>query len=239
MKVDILVFAAHPDDAELSCAGAIIKSIKQGKKVAVVDLTRGELGSRGTPETRKDEAEKSAEILGLSARQNAGLPDGFFKNSREEQLRLIEYIRKYQPEIVLGNAPYDRHPDHGRAHNLIKESCFYSGLAKIDTILNNQKQPPWRPKQLFYFIQNNYMEPDFVLDITEEWDQKLESILAYKTQFYNPKQEGPETFISSKRFIEFIESRAKEMGNKIAVSYGEGFMSESKPGLNSLFDLRI
>ncbi len=236
-KLDILVFAAHPDDAELGCSGTIAAHIAAGKKVGIVDLTQGERGTRGTPEIRLQESEEASRILKLSARENLGFRDVFFKNDEEHQLRMIEMIRKYQPEIVLANAITDRHPDHEKGARLASVSCFMSGLTKIETRLGGEKQAHWRPKAVYHFIQNNYIEPDFVVDITPYWETKIQSIKAFKSQFFNPDSEEPESFISDPEFLPFIESRAREYGHKIQVKYGEGFTVERIPGVKNLFDL--
>lgn len=238
LKLDILVLPVHPDDAELGCAGTILKEISLGKKVGVVDLTRGELGTRGTPEIREKEAARSSEILGLAVRDNLSIPDGFFENTREYQLKVIQAIRKYQPEIVITNAYHDRHPDHGRASELVETSAFLSGLRKIET-MDEDPQLAWRPTQVLHFIQDNYIRPDILIDVTDFWNGKIESIRAFGSQFFNPdwKQE-PQTYISSPEFIEVIEARAREFGKSIGVKYAEGFTSRKLLGVNSLFDLK-
>lgn len=236
-KLDILAFAAHPDDTELACSGTLYKHILQGKKVGVVDLTAGELGSRGTADTRKVEAAAAAEILGLSARVNLQLEDGFFQNTRKEQLRLIEMLRHFQPEIVLINAPKDRHPDHGKGAQLAMDACFLSGLIKIETSFENQAQHPWRPKRVFHYIQDLYLEPSFVVNISDEFATKMNAIKAFTTQFTNNSIDGPPTYINSDAFLLGIESRAREMGKKIGADYGEGFIITGHAiGLESLFD---
>lgn len=237
MKLDILVIASHPDDAELCCSGTVAKEIALGKNVGLIDLTRGELGTRGDAETRQKEAGRSAEILGVSVRENLCFEDGFFLNDREHQLAIIKRLRKYQPEIVLTNAPEDRHPDHGRASLLVKDACFLSGLIKIETVHEGIKQDAHRPNQVYHFIQNNYVEPDFVVDISDYWEQKISSVKAFASQFYNPESDEPESFISSKSFMHFVESRAREMGHKIGAEFGEGFVSDKMLGVRDLFDL--
>jgi bacillithiol biosynthesis deacetylase BshB1 len=222
MKLDILVMAAHPDDAELSCAGTILKHIAAGKKVGIVDFTRGELGTRGTPEIRLQESAEATKILGLHARENLGIRDGFFRNDEETQLKLIEVIRKYQPDIVLANALEDRHPDHGKGAQLAIDACFLSGLRQIKT----GDLPAWRPGQLYHYIQDRYLEPDFVVDISDNWDQKEAAIRAFKSQFFDPASSEPASYISSPDFLHFIQARAMEMGHKIGVKYGEGFQSQ-------------
>ncbi len=238
MKLDILVLPVHPDDAELGCAGTILKHIAAGKKVGIADLTRGELGTRGSAEIREQEAAASARILGLSARENLEIPDGFFENTKEYQLKVIIAIRKYQPEIIITNAYHDRHPDHGRANQLVEASAFLAGLRKIETFHNGEPQQEWRPKQVLHFIQDYYIKPDILIDITEYWDKKIESILAFGSQFYNPAWEGdPETYISSPEFIRTTEARAREFGKSIQAKYAEGFTSRKILGVESLFDL--
>ncbi|MBV8390755.1 MAG: bacillithiol biosynthesis deacetylase BshB1 [Mucilaginibacter sp.] len=239
MKLDILVLPVHPDDAELGCSGTIVKEIALGKKVGIVDLTRGELGTRGSAEIRDQEAAASAEILGLAVRDNLGLPDGFFENNKSHQLKVIEAIRRFKPEIVITNAYHDRHPDHGRASDLVEDSAFLSGLRKIETWRNGEKQVEWRPKLVLHFIQDNYIKPDILVDVTEYWDKKLESIHAFSSQFYNPEWEGePQTYISSPEFIQVIEARAREYGKSIGVKFAEGFISRKILGVNDLFDLK-
>lgn len=222
MKLDILVMAAHPDDAELSCSGTILKHIAAGKKVGIVDFTRGELGTRGTPEIRLQESADATKILGLHARENLGIRDGFFRNDEETQLKLIEIIRKYQPDIVLANALVDRHPDHGKGAQLAIDACFLSGLRQIKT----GDLSAWRPAQVYHYIQDRYVEPDFVVDISAHWDQKEAAIRAFKSQFFDPSSVEPASYISSPDFLNFIQARAMEMGHKIGVKYGEGFQSQ-------------
>lgn len=238
MKLDILVIAAHPDDAELSCSGTIAAHIAMGYKVGILDLTKGEMGTRGTPEIRLEESAKASEILGLSARENLGLKDIFFKDDDVHQLEVIKVIRKYQPEIVLANAVSDRHPDHGKGASLASHACFMSGLRRIETSLDGLTQEVWRPKFVYHYIQNNYIKPDFVVDITPYWKTKIESIKAFKSQFFDPNNKEPDSFISSEGFLEFIESRAKEFGHSIMVKYGEGFTVERMIGVDDLFSLK-
>lgn len=238
MKLDILVLAAHPDDAELGCGGTIIRHVQAGKKVGVVDFTQGELGTRGTPETRRLEAAASSKILGLSARINLGLPDGFFKNDEASQLRVISAIRTFQPEIVIANATKDRHPDHGRGADLAYDACFLSGLAKVITKDDSGKeQRPWRPGAVYHYIQSQWMTPDVVLDVTDQWEKKMEAIRAFKTQFFDPSSQEPVTYISTPEFLKLLEARAIELGHAIGVRYGEGFVSRRWIGAKSLFDL--
>jgi bacillithiol biosynthesis deacetylase BshB1 len=230
MKLDILVMAAHPDDAELSCAGTILKHIAAGKKVGIVDFTRGELGTRGTPEIRLQESADATKILGLHVRENLGIRDGFFRNDEETQLKLIEVIRKYQPDIVLANALEDRHPDHGKGAQLAIDACFLSGLRQIKT----GDLPAWRPAQVYHYIQDRYLEPDFVIDISTHWDQKEAAIRAFKSQFFDPCSAEPASYISSPDFLNFIQARGMEMGHKIGVKYGEGFQSQKTLEVKSL-----
>ncbi len=237
MKLDILVFAAHPDDAELACSGTILKYTSEGKKVGVVDLTQGELGTRGSAELRAEEATASAEILGLAIRENLGLRDGFFLNDEVNRLKVIEAIRKYQPEIVLANAYSDRHPDHGRASELINDAVFLSGLTKIETQLDGRGQKPWRPRLLLHYIQDRYIQPDILIDISPYWEQKLASIRAFRSQFFDPKSKEPDTYISSPDFLNALEARCREFGKSIQVTYAEGFTSKKLLGVKSLFDL--
>lgn len=238
MKLDLLVFAAHPDDAELACSGTILKAVADGKKVGIVDLTRGELGTRGTAEIRDAEAAASAQILGLSVRENLNLKDGFFKNDEEHQLKVIAAIRKYQPEIVLCNAIDDRHPDHGKAAALVNDAIFLSGLPKITTLLEGKAQQAWRPRLQLHYIQDRYIKPDVLVDITPFWEQKVASILAFKSQFYDPQSGEPETYISSPEFLKGVEARAREFGKSTHTTYAEGFTSRKLLGVESLFDLK-
>ncbi|RKF03651.1 bacillithiol biosynthesis deacetylase BshB1 [Tenacibaculum lutimaris] len=226
MKLDILAFGAHPDDVELGCAATIAKEISLGKKVGIVDLTRGELGTRGSAELRDKEAANAAGILGVTVRENLGFADGFFKNDKEHQLEIIKMIRKYQPEIVLCNAIDDRHIDHPKGSQLVSDACFLSGLLKIATELDGAQQEKWRPKQVYHYIQWKNIEPDFVIDVTGFMDKKISSVMVYSSQFFNPKSSEPETPITSKNFTDSIEYRAKDLGRLIGVDYAEGFTSE-------------
>jgi len=238
MKLDILVIAVHPDDAELCCSGTILKHIALGKKVGIVELTRGELGTRGTAETRDEEATDSARILGLHARENLQMRDGFFINDEVHRLEVIKAIRKYQPEIILSNALEDRHPDHGRAGDLVYDSVFLSGLPKIETTLDGQNQAAHRPRLLLQYIQDRYIKPDIIVDISDHMEKKIESIKAFKTQFYNPEVDGLQTYISSPEFFETIAGRSREFGKSIGATFGEGFTSRKLLGVDNLFDLR-
>ena len=226
MKLDILAIGAHPDDVELGCGGTIIKLIAEGKKVGVIDLTEGELGTRGTRETRATEAKNAADILGISSRENLKLKDGFLNNSEEYQLKIVEKIRKYQPDIVLANAIDDRHPDHAKAAKLISDACFLSGLRKIETHDDGKTQEVWRPKHIFHYIQWKHIVPDFVIDITGFLDQKIDACMAYKTQFYDPKSDEPVTPIATKDFLESLTYRAQDLGRLSGVAYAEGFTTE-------------
>ena len=240
MKLDLLAIGVHPDDVELGCSGVIINEIKNGKKVGILDLTQGELGSRGNIESRYEEAAKAAIILGVHVRENLKMRDGFFENNEENRMKLIVALRKYQPEIVITNALSDRHPDHGRAARLTADSCYLSGLRKIET-KNEQgvSQDPWRPKYVFHYIQDRYHDPDFVIDISDVFEQRMEAIKAYTTQFYNPGNEddGPQTYISTAAFLDSIVARARVIGKKIGVQYGEGFNTEKTIGLKNLDSL--
>lgn len=238
MKLDILVLAAHPDDAEISCAGTIARHVALGHKVGIVDFTRGELGTRGTPELRATEAAAAAKILGVSIRDNLGLKDGFFQNDPAHQLEVIRSIRKYQPEIILANAVYDRHIDHGKGASLGYDASFLSGLVRIETTdENGKKQQPWRPKVVYHYIQSLYIEPDFIVDVTEQWPTKIEALKAFKSQFYDPESTETETYISSPDFVKMIEARAMDFGYAIGTKFGEGFTTRRYPGVKSLFDL--
>ena len=237
MKLDILAFGAHPDDVELGCSGTIAKEISLGKKVGIIDLTRGELGTRGTAETRDQEAADAAKILGVSVRENLNFRDGFFINDEAHQLEIIKMIRKYQPEIVLCNAITDRHIDHGKGSKLVSDACFLSGLSKIETELNGEKQTHFRPKLVYHYIQWQNIEPDFVVDISGFMDVKMESVKAYKTQFYDPNSKEPNTPITSKSFLSGVEYRAIDLGRLVGVEHAEGFTVERYLTVNSLTNL--
>ena len=240
IKLDILVIAVHPDDAELGCAGVILKSVAEGKKVGVVDLTQGELGTRGTIETRYEEAAKASSVLGLTVRENLKMRDGFFKNDEEHQLQVIQAIRKYKPEIIITNALKDRHPDHGRASDLVNDAVFLSGLRRIETQWNGKKQTEHRPNLLLHFIQDYYIKPDIVIDISAFWELKLKAVQEYKTQFFNPEHtsDEPQTYISKPEFIQIIEGRAREFGKSIHVDFAEGFTCRRVLGVDDIFSLR-
>lgn len=226
MKVDILAIGAHPDDVELGCGGTIAKLISEGKKIAIIDLTEGELGTRGTNETRAKEAKEASRILGISARENLKMKDGFLENSEEYQLRIVKMIRKYQPDIILCNAIEDRHPDHAKAAKLVSDAAFLSGLIKIKTELEGESQMQWHPKHVFHYIQWKHIEPDFVIDISKFLDKKIEACLAYKTQFYDPSSTEPITPIATKDFLESLTYRAQDLGRLSGVEYAEGFTTE-------------
>jgi len=238
MKLDLLVFAVHPDDAELGCSGTILRHVAAGKKVGVVDFTRGELGTRGTADTRDQEAAESSKILGLQVRENLKFRDGFFSNDEAHQLEVVKMIRKYQPEIVLSNALHDRHPDHGRAGDLVYDACFLAGLPKVVSALDNLEQKAFRPRLVLQYIQDRYIEPDIIIDITPYIDGKIKAIKAFRTQFYNPDVEGQQTYISSPEFFETVIGRAREFGKSIGATYGEGFTSRKLLGVDDLFQLR-
>ena len=238
MKLDILAFGAHPDDVELGAAGTIAKEISLGKKVGIIDLTRGELGSRGSAEIRDEEAKNGAEILGVAVRENLRFSDGFFVNDEKHQIEIIKLIRKYKPEIVLCNAIDDRHIDHGKGSKLVSDACFLSGLVKIETSFDGEKQDHWRPKQVYHYIQWKNIEPDFVVDITGFMDKKLDSVLAYSSQFYDPNSKEPTTPITSKNFLDSIKYRAEDLGRLVGVDFAEGFTVERYLAVNSLSDLK-
>jgi N-acetylglucosamine malate deacetylase 1 len=238
MKLDILALGAHPDDVEMSCAGTLLAAAAAGKTIGIVDFTRGELGTRGTPVTRAAEAEAASRILGLSARENLGLPDGFFRNDREHQLPLIAALRRYQPDVVLCNAIQDRHPDHGRGAQLASDACFLSGLRMIETLgADGQPQQPWRPRVVYHYIQDRQLPADFVVDISAHWPRKWESIQAYQTQFFNPNSQEPQTYLSSQEFAKFMEARAREFGHLIGVEFGEGFTRQRPIGIRDITEL--
>ncbi|MEY4053346.1 MAG: bacillithiol biosynthesis deacetylase BshB1 [Bacteroidota bacterium] len=238
MKLDILAFGVHPDDVELGCAGTIMASIDQGKKVGIVDLTRGELGTRGTPTTRTQEAAAAAKIMGVQVRENLDMADGFFVNDEAHQRKIIALIRKYQPEIILANAPEDRHPDHGRSAKLVSDAAFLSGLRKVETIHEGISQTAWRPAYTFHYIQDRFIQPSFVIDITAYMERKMEAVLAYGTQFTNADTSEPQTYISSPQFLETVKARALMLGKRIGVGYAEGYITEKIIGFSN-FDAII
>lgn len=239
-KLHILAIAAHPDDVELSGAGTLIKHARMGQAVGILDLTQGELGTRGTPELRLQEAQDAAKVMGLAVRENAGMADGFFRNDQEHQLRLIYYIRKYQPEIVIANALEDRHPDHGKGGKLIADACYLAGLRKIETRGDDgQPQQAWRPKRVFHMIQDRFLEPSFIVDISDTIEQKMEAIKCYKSQFHDPNSNEPATYIAKQDFLKKIESRSLLLGQRIGAQYGEGFICENIPGIDSLDALQL
>ena len=233
MKLDVLAFAAHPDDVELGCSGILLITKNKGGKTGIVDLTRGELGTRGTPEIRAEESAAASKILDLDVRENLGFRDGFFLNDEEHQMQVIRMIRKYQPEIVIANAPHDRHRDHRVGSNLLKDSVFLAGLAEIKT----EGLEAWRPKALYYYVQDRWLMPDLVVDISEVFEKRMECIEAYKSQFFDPESDEPETYISSEDFKENIVARAREMGRLIFTTYGEGLLCERTAGVKDIRDL--
>jgi len=237
MKVDVLAIGAHPDDVELCCGGTVISLVREGKKVAAVDLTQGEMGTRGTAETRAAETIESTKILGVCARENIEMPDGFFEINHANLMKVIGIIRKYQPEILLCSAPVERHPDHVRASKLIVEAAFLAGLRKVETQYAGELQVAWRPKQIFHYIQDTYLKPDFITDISHTQDEKIKALLCYKTQFNATDDDEPKTYISTPEFLQSIIARALLFGKRIGVKYGEGFISEKAIGVKSLYDL--
>ena len=237
IQVDILAFGAHPDDVELGCAGTLAKEISLGRKVGIIDLTEGELGTRGSVEIRYKEAAKASEILGISVRENLKMRDGFFKNDEEHQMEVIKMIRKYRPKIVLCNAIDDRHIDHGKGAKLVSDACFLSGLKRVETVLDGEKQEAWRPQVVYHYIQWKDLKPDFVVDITGFMDIKVEAIMAYDSQFYNPNTNDSVTPIATKNFLDSIKYRSQDMGRLIGTDFAEGFTAERYVAVNSLEDL--
>lgn len=237
MKLHILAIGAHPDDVELGCTGTLLNHIRKGQLAGVLDLTEGELGSRGTVESRYAEAAASAKVLGLAMRTNLQMADGFFLNDKEHQVKIIRILRRYRPDIVLANALADRHPDHGRGGKLIADACFFSGLRKIETTWEGVAQEAWRPKKVLHYIQDRFSEPDVIVDITDSFEQKMEAISCYKTQFFNDNSGEPETYISNPAFLDKIRNRANQLGHRIGVKYGEGFHTESGIGITDLDQL--
>ena len=238
MKLDILAFGVHPDDVELGCAGTIMAAIDQGKKVGIVDLTRGELGTRGTPTTRTQEAAAAAKIMGVDVRENLDMADGFFTNDEAHQRKIIALIRKYQPDVILANAPEDRDPDHGRSAKLVSDAAFLSGLRKIEIIHEGVTQNAWRPAYTFHYIQDRFIQPSFVIDITAYMERKMEAVLAYGTQFTSADTSEPQTYISSPQFLETVKARALMLGKRIGVGYAEGYITEKIIGFSN-FDAII
>lgn len=238
MKIDILAIGVHPDDVELSSSGTLLKHVALGKTFGLLDLTRGELGTRGTPEIRREEALESARLLGAAFRETLDLGDGFFQQNEASLRQIIAVIRRYRPEIVLCNAPDDRHPDHGRAAKLEADACFYAGLEKIETFENDgSPQAKWRPKNVFHYIQDKQLSPDFVVDISPFWAQKMAAIFAFRSQFFEAGMSGPQTPISGKDFIDFMAAKARVFGRSIGAEFAEGFLFSRQPGVENLFDL--
>lgn len=237
MKLDILAFGAHPDDVELGCSATLYKQVKLGLKVGIIDLTLGEMGTRGTVDIRLQEAQAAKNILKLDVRENLRLSDGFLEPSKEQKLEVIRIIRKYRPEVIITNAPADRHPDHGNGYKLVHEAAFLSGLAKIETIDEGNQQTHWRPKSVLSYIQDKFLMPDFLVDTTDEWEIKKAAIFAHKSQFYHQESSEPETYISSKNFISYVEARDREFGRMIGSSYAEGFISSKKLKVDNLLNI--
>ena len=238
MKVDILAIGSHPDDVELGCSGTIAKEISNGKRVGIIDLTRGELGTRGTAEIREKEANQAAEILKVSFRENLNFKDGFFKNDEEHQLKLIQVIRKYRPDFILCNAPDDRHIDHPKGAKLVVDACFLSGLEKIESTLEGNKQEPWRPNNIYHYIQWKSLKPDFIVDISNHFKTKIKSVKAFKSQFYDGNETVHNTPISTKNFLDSIEYRARDLGRLTNVDYGEGFIASRIPLVENISELK-
>lgn len=237
-KVDILAIGIHPDDVELSSSGTLLRHGAQGKTFGILDLSQGELGTRGTAEIRAIEAANAAQLLGASFRKTLDIPDGFFENKPENWLKIVSVLRSCRPEIVLCNAPDDRHPDHGRAARMTLDACFYAGLEKIETFDNEGvKQEKWRPKAVYHYVQDKQLEPDFVVDITPFFAKKMEAILSFRSQFFDPTGEAPNTPISGKDFLDFMDAKARVFGRPIGVQYAEGFITSRTPGVGDLFDL--
>ncbi len=237
MQIDLLAIGVHPDDVELACSGTLLRHIALGYRVGILDLTQGELGTRGSAELRLQEAADAAQLLGVAFRHNLKMADGFFRNDQAHQLQLIEAIRRYSPKIIICNAVSDRHPDHGRASQLVSEAAFYAGLRKIETTYQNEAQVCWRPQAIYHCIQDRWTKPDLVVDITPYAEQKIKAIMAFKSQFYSPDSKEPVTPISSPEFMEYVKGRMSEMGRLIGAHYGEGFTVERPAGVNDLFAL--
>lgn len=238
MKINILAFGAHPDDVELCCSGTLLSHIEKGYTAGIIDLTQGELGTRGSGALRLKEAAKAAEVLGISVRENLGMADGFFINDKMHQFKIIKVIRKYKPDIILANAVKDRHIDHGRAAQLVSDAAFLSGLVKIETEIDGETQQPWRPKAIYHYVQDRNLDIDLAVDITKFMDKKIESILAYSSQFYDPESKEPETPISSEDFFEFVKARARDHGRQIGATFGEGFVVQRYIGVDDLMQLK-
>jgi bacillithiol biosynthesis deacetylase BshB1 len=238
MKLDLLAFGAHPDDVELSCAGTLIKHVALGKKVGIVDLTRGELGTRGTAEIRETEAAAATKIMGVHIRENLEMRDGFFQNDEPNQLKVITMLRKYRPEIVLANAVVDRHPDHGRGARLVNDACFLSGLIKIKTAEKDLIQEPWRPRAVYHYLQDMWLDPGVLIDISEYWDKRMEAIMCFRSQFFNASSTEPVTYISTPEFLESLKFRAQALGRMIGVAYAENFTTLRKTGIDHFFVLK-
>ncbi|MCW3121349.1 MAG: Bacillithiol biosynthesis deacetylase BshB1 [Flavipsychrobacter sp.] len=239
MKLHILAIAAHPDDVELSCAGTLIKHARAGQATGIIDLTQGEMGTRGSIELRMQEADAAAKVMGVKVRENAKMADGFFRNDEDHLRILIPYIRHYQPDIVIANAINDRHPDHGRGGRFIADACFLAGLRKVETFRDGVAQAPWRPKRIYHMIQDRHYEPSFIVDISDTFDQKMESIRCYKSQFHDPASDEPVTYIATEHFFNNIISKDAIVGKRIGVRYGEGFISENIPGISNLDNLLL
>lgn len=237
LKLDILAFGAHPDDVEMSCGGTLMKHISLGAKTGIIDLTRGELGTRGSAELRLKEAEEARKILGVTVRENLSMRDGFFANDEKHQFEVIRVLRKYKPDIVIANAVTDRHPDHGKAAELIRDACFLSGLTKIETTSDGRKQEAWRPRTVYHYIQDKNLQPDFVVDVSDFYEQKIKSIAAYKSQFYNPDSVEPATYISKPDFLDSLRGRDRIWGKIIGVSYAEGFTVNRVIGVPNLLEI--
>jgi len=238
MKLDILAFAAHPDDIEISCSGTLLKHIAMGKTVGIIDLTRGEMGTRGNANIRQQETHEASQILGIQHRENLGFKDVFFEHEKEHMLEIVRVIRKYRPEIVLANSTSDRHPDHGRASKLVSDASFYAGLSKIITSDQEISQNHWRPANVYFYVQDYLHKPDFIVDITAYMDQKMDAMLAFKSQFYDPNSTEPDTPISSAAFLEFITARARDLGRISGVDFAEGFLIQRPLEVKDLFSLK-
>ncbi|MFI5253648.1 MAG: bacillithiol biosynthesis deacetylase BshB1 [Bacteroidota bacterium] len=239
MELDLLAIGAHPDDVEIACGGTIAKLVKLGYRVGILDLTEGEMGTRGTKEIRAEESAASAKILGVKIRENLNLGDGHFDNTKVNQLKIVQLFRKYKPRIILIPHWHERHPDHVHAHYLAKEAWFYSGLEKVETIFAGKSQQAWRPHHYFHYMQTYEFHPSFIVDISDVHDARMNALAAFKSQFYDPSSKEPQTFLSSKYFLDLLETRMKYFGQKIGVEYGEPFLSVDTPGISNLFDLKF